>query len=73
MNTFKKRTGEVKVDAVRVENFGKDFLKTKKVSPDAMMQLSFQVHIILFLFFDFYFSNTSLRSLSLKGDYTYFL
>jgi len=43
MNTFKKRTGEVKVDAVRVENFGKNFLKTKKVSPDAMMQLSFQL------------------------------
>ena len=44
MDTFKKRTSELKVDAIRIENFGKDFLKTKKVSPDAMMQLSFQVH-----------------------------
>lgn len=46
MATFKDRTSKVKVDAVRIEGFGKDFLKTKKLSPDAMMQLSFQVYYV---------------------------
>lgn len=40
---FDERTSKLKIDAVRIGDFGKDFLKTKKLSPDAMMQLSFQL------------------------------
>ncbi|XP_066913642.1 carnitine O-palmitoyltransferase 2, mitochondrial-like [Clytia hemisphaerica] len=43
MDTFKDRTSKVGINAVRIEGFGKSFLKTKKMSPDAMMQLSFQL------------------------------
>ncbi|XP_065674271.1 carnitine O-palmitoyltransferase 2, mitochondrial isoform X2 [Hydra vulgaris] len=41
--TFNERTSKLKVTAGKVENFGKNFLKTKNLSPDAMMQLAFQI------------------------------
>ena len=40
---FDDFVGRLSFYAKRVEGFGKNHLKTKKVSPDAIMQLAFQV------------------------------
>lgn len=40
---FDNAVNKMHTDAVEITSFGKNFLKTKKLSPDAIMQLSFQV------------------------------
>ena len=41
--TFLTSTSKLGVDYMQYTKFGKDFIKTKKLSPDSFMQLAFQV------------------------------
>ncbi|XP_032237594.2 carnitine O-palmitoyltransferase 2, mitochondrial [Nematostella vectensis] len=42
---FNKVTGDLDMDTLEITDFGKNHLKSKKVSPDAFMQLAFQMAI----------------------------
>jgi len=42
-DVFNERTKQVDINAQKTELFGKNYLKTKKLSPDAVMQLAFQM------------------------------
>ena len=59
MAVFKDRISKVKISADRLDLFGKNYLKTKKLSPDAIMQLSFQVLVI----FRYSHNEISIRSI----------
>lgn len=40
---FNQRVKTLTINAIKMEEYGKDYLKTKKLSPDAVMQLAFQI------------------------------
>ena len=40
---FDKRVSSLDMDTLQSSQFGRDYLKRKKISPDAVMQLAFQV------------------------------
>ncbi|XP_057297159.1 carnitine O-palmitoyltransferase 2, mitochondrial-like isoform X1 [Hydractinia symbiolongicarpus] len=40
---FNQRVKTLTINAIRMEEYGKNYLKTKKLSPDAVMQLAFQI------------------------------
>ena len=40
---FDKQVNDLKVDTLKDDRFGKQMMKQYKLSPDAIMQLSFQV------------------------------
>ena len=40
---FDKRVNSLDMDTLQLFSFGRDYLKRKKISPDAIMQLAFQV------------------------------
>lgn len=44
--TFLTSTSKLGVDYMQYTKFGKDFIKTKKLSPDSFMQLAFQVRLL---------------------------
>ena len=40
---FEKRVNSLDMDTVQMSSFGREYLRRKKISPDAVMQLAFQV------------------------------
>jgi Choline/Carnitine o-acyltransferase len=40
---FHASTSKLDVNYLQYQKFGKDYIKTKKLSPDSFMQLAFQV------------------------------
>jgi len=44
---YEKVTGTLKVNLFQSEVFGKNLVKKCKVSPDAIMQLAFQVRVLI--------------------------
>ena len=45
---FEKRVNSLDMDTLQLFSFGREYLKRKKISPDAIMQLAFQVGIFCF-------------------------
>lgn len=44
---FDSSVNKLRTETLEVTSFGKNFIKTKNLSPDALMQLAFQVWTIL--------------------------
>jgi hypothetical protein len=44
---FDQRVNSLDMDTLQLSTFGKEYLKRAKISPDAVMQLAFQVRRLL--------------------------
>lgn len=42
---FDETVSTLKTETLEIKSYGKDWIKTKKLSPDAYMQLAFQVSL----------------------------